>query len=108
MALVHNPTQPGEVPLIARAVVALLSNISSYKAWTLVSSLLKSDVPPDRAAILEIVSNSGVEQSKMEELLMDSAGTASKVIEKHVAFCGQVLELEPGQAALLSNGRVLV
>ena len=104
MALVHNPSDPSSPPLLATAVQASLSHLSPSKAWPLVASLLELEDPQDRAAILSLASEAGVGESKMEKFLEDEA--VFKVIQDHRTFSSRVLKLEPGQTALLSNGRV--
>ena len=105
MALVHNPSEPSSPPpLLATAVQAILSNLSPGKAWPLVASLLEVEDPLDGAAILSLASEAGVEETKMEKLLEDEA--EFKLIQDHATFSSQVLKLEPGQTALLSNGKV--
>ena len=105
VALVHNPSEPSNSPpLVATAVQALLSNLSPNKAWRIVSGLLDSEGPLDQQAVLSLTSEAGVAETKMKELLTDEA--VFKLIKDHSIFCHQVLKLEPGQTALLSNGRV--
>ena len=105
VALVHNPSEPSSPPpLLATVVQALLSNLSPSKAWPLVSSLLDVEDLLDREAVLSLALEAGVGESKMEELLSDEA--VIKLIQDHSIFCHRVLKLEPGQTALLSNGKV--
>ena len=103
MAVVHNPSE-WSPPLLATAVQAVLSHLSPSKAWPLIASLLEVEDPQDRAAIVSLASEAGVDESKMEKLLKDEA--ISKLIQDHGTFSSRVLELEPGQTALLSNGKV--
>lgn len=105
MALVHNPSEVSpRPPLLVTAVQAVLSNLTPGKAWPLVARLLEVEDPSDKAAILSLASEAGVGESKMEKLLEDEA--VLKLVQDHVTFTSRVLELEPGQTALLSNGRV--
>ena len=105
VALVHNPLEPSSPPpLIATVVQAILSNLSPGKAWPLVASLLEVEDPLDRAAILRLASEAGVGEAKMDKLFEDEA--VFKLIQDHVTFSSRVLKLEPGQTALLSNGKV--
>ena len=106
VALVHNPTDPASPPLLATAVQAILSNLSPSKVWPLVTNLLDMEDPLEQVAILSLAAQSGVAESKMEELLADNA--VSKLIQSHTTFSHRVLQLEPGQSALLSNGKVHV
>jgi hypothetical protein len=104
VALVHNPSDPSSPPLLATAVEAALSHLSHGKAWPLVASLLELEDPQDRTAILSLASEAGVGEDKMEKLLEDEA--VFKMIQDHGTFTSRVLKLEPGQTALLSNGKV--
>ena len=104
MALVHNPLESSPPPLLATAVQSVLSHLPPSKAWPLVASLLEIEDPLDRVAILSLSSEAGMDESKMEKLLEDEA--VFKPIHDHVTFSSRVLKLEPGQTALLSNGRV--
>ena len=105
MALVHNPSDSSSPPsLLATAVEASLSHLTPSKAWSLVTSLLELEDPQDRAAILSLASEAGVGESKMEKFLEDEA--VFKTMQNHRIFSSRVLKLEPGQTALLSNGRV--
>lgn len=106
VALVHNPSDSASPSLLARAVQALLSHVSPTKASPLISSLLDVEDPSDQAAIFSLASEAGVEESKMEKLV--SGEDVSKVIQDHVIFSRRVLEIEAGQTALVSNGKVRV
>ena len=72
----------------------------------MISSLLDVEDPSDQAAIFSLASEAGVEESKMEKLV--SGEDVSKVIQDHVIFSRRVLEIEAGQTALVSNGKVRV
>ena len=105
MAIVHNPSDSSSPPpLLATAVEASLSHLTPSKAWSLLASLLELEDPQDRVAILSLASEAGVGESKMEKFLEDE--TVFKTIQNHRIFSSRVLKLEPGQTALLSNGRV--
>ncbi len=105
MALVHNPSDASSPPpLLAAAVQAALSHLSPGKAWPLVASLLELEDPQNKAAILSLASEAGVGEDKMEKLLEDEA--VFKMMQDHTTFSSRVLKLEPGQTALLSNGKV--
>ena len=106
VAFVHNPTHSNEIPLIAKAIEAVMANLSVTKATALVSSLLELEGPLDQDDILSLAEEHGVKRNKMEQLLSESAVTG--VIQDHIHFTRQVLQLEPGQTALLSNGKVCV
>ena len=105
MAFVHNPTHSDDVPLIAEAVEAIMANLPPTKAAPLVSSLLEVEGTLTRDAIMTIASENGLKRDKLEEIL--SVGVATSVIQDHIHFSRRVLELAPGQTALLSNGKVL-
>lgn len=105
MALLHNPSQLAEVSLLARAVQIAQANLSPTKALNFLTSLLDLDMSYDRAAILELATKIGLKLAVIEERLSDAA--SSQVIESHQFFCERVLKLEPGQTAILSNGKVI-
>ena len=107
MALVHNPAEPDSPAFIATGVEAVMANLSADKALKLLALLLELDSPVDHTAMLSLATESGVSESRMEKLLSDTSAV-SKVIQNHAHFSVQVLKLQPGETALLSNGKVCV
>ena len=81
-----------------------MSSVSPDKAVKFVSSLLQLDPPPDHAGILELASAIGLDQTKTERLLSDAR--FSQVVEDQSHFSVHVVQVEPSQTALISNGKV--
>ena len=87
------------------AAEAVLATLPADKALKLLTLLLEQDSPIDHTAMLSLAVESGLSESRIEKLLSDTSA-GSKVIQNHAHFCTQVLQLQPGETALLSNGKV--
>ena len=60
IAFVHSPAHSNEIPLIAKAIEAVMGNLSVTKATTLVTSLLELEGPLDQKDILSLAEEHGV------------------------------------------------
>ena len=83
-----------------------MANLSPDKALSLITSLLKQDSPLDHAPVMSLAVENNVTESKMADILADTS-TSSNIIQGHAHFSESVLQLQPGQTALLSNGKVI-
>lgn len=119
VGLIHNPTikqtdnQP-ELLQLARTVEAVLASKSHVTPamLTFMESLLDENnnfdkLTTDSKAMAELLAKiSGLKAEAVKAKLIDEDSFKGKLFS-HQAFCRQVVNLHPGQPAVITNGRVL-
>ena len=101
MAIVHN----GDC-LLSRAIQAALSSHHSVSESLVdfLEEILSMSEMAQVEDVVEIAKSSQLDSEKIKQLLFSHAVNSS--LAEHLLFCRAVLDLQAGQNALLSNGKV--
>lgn len=100
MALVHTGDS-----FIAMVIEAALISQSHDKAWNFIISVLNWPHPLEKFQDVEdIADKAKINVEKLKEAFQGDK--VQQLLQCHVTFSRRVLNLNPGDTALLSNGRV--